>query len=64
MLKNVTECIWFIYGLHESLTECRCAVHVMLWNVEAAIPECYEIIYQLIQASKFLNILLKFYTIN
>ena len=33
--------------LVQTVTECRCLIHEMLWNAEAEITEVYEMIYKL-----------------
>ena len=58
MLQNVTECSCLIYGVQQNVTEYRCLIHNLLRNAEAETTECYEMVYKLIKAPSFRNILL------
>ena len=44
--------------LLQNVTECRCLIHEMLWNIEAETTQCYKMIYKLIEAPTIHNILL------
>ena len=51
--KELMECS----KLLQNVMECRCLIHKMLRNAEAEARECSEMIYQLIYAPTYCNIL-------
>ena len=53
--------------MQQNITGCRCLIHEILRNAEAETMECYKMIYKLILAPTFHNIVLHsvtFYLLN